>query len=209
MNNVHIIEHPFIQERLHVLRSVKTNTAQFRAAVIECGELFSYEIARSYKTKTVTVKTPLEETASQVLKTHVTIVAILRAALGLVEGLCRYLPHARIGHMGLYRNEDTLKPVQYYCKLPSDMDEGYIILADPMLATGGSLVATLDELSEFTSMKSLSIATLIAAPEGIKKVGAKYPNVPIYTAAVDRTLNEKGYILPGLGDAGDRQYGTI
>ncbi|MCA9731580.1 uracil phosphoribosyltransferase [candidate division KSB1 bacterium] len=209
MKNIHVIDHPFMQERLHLLRSKKTSTGQFRKAVIECGEMLSYEIARNYPTTLISVETPLEITESRILKMQVTIVAILRAALGLAEGLARYFPEARIGHMGLYRNEDTLKPVQYYCNLPSDIDDGHIILADPMLATGGSLVASLDELAEFTNMKTLSIATLIAAPEGIKKVSEKYPDIPIYTAAVDRELNAKGFILPGLGDAGDRQYGTF
>ncbi len=208
MKNIRTFNHPFLQERLAVLRDKNTDTAHFRRALIECGELLSIEIARDLPTSEITVETPLEPATVAVMEYSVTVIAILRAALGLAEGLTRYLPDARIGHIGIYRDKETLKPVKYYCKMPSDLANGYMILADPMLATGGSLIAALDVLAALTSLANLRVATIVAAPEGIAAVHEKYPQIPIYTAAVDRELNDLGYILPGLGDAGDRQYGT-
>ncbi|KAA3619293.1 MAG: uracil phosphoribosyltransferase [Calditrichaeota bacterium] len=209
MKNVNIVDHPFLLDRLRILRDKNTTTTQFRNTVIECGEILSFAISQDFPTKSVTVETPLEFTKVFTMNYPVTIVAILRAALGMTEGLTRYFPDARIGHIGIYRNEETLKPVNYYCKMPSDLSAGYIVVADPMIATGGSLIAALDVIATMTTLDSLRIATLIAAPEGINAVSEKYPNIPIYTAAVDRELNELGYIVPGLGDAGDRQYGTF
>ncbi len=208
MHKITVCEHPFIQHRLTILRDKSTPVHQFRLALRECGALMAYEMAKDHPTKTVRVQTPLEPANGLRIETPVVLIAILRAALGMVEGMAEFYPDSRIGHLGMYRDPRTLQPVFYYSKLPADLNHHPIILADPMLATGGSIVAALDELKKFDCLDAVKIATLIAAPEGIARVREKYPDVPIYTAAVDRQLNEKGYILPGLGDAGDRQYGT-
>lgn len=208
MKHVHVVDHPFLQQRLAELRNKNTSTAQFRRAVIECGEILSVEITRDLPTSSIEVETPLEPTTAKIMSYPITVIAILRAALGLVEGLSKFLPNTRIGHIGIYRNEETLKPVNYYCNMPSDLASGFIILADPMLATGGSLIASLDVLAGKTPLENLRVATILAAPEGIAAVHEKYPEIPIFTMSVDRGLNDVGYILPGLGDAGDRQYGT-
>ena len=209
MKNVYISDLPLLKERIGILRNKETETAVFRKTVLECGELLSIDISHDLPTIEATIQTPLEETKSLQLKHPITVVAILRAALGMVEGLLRYLPQAKVGHIGIYRNEETLQPVKYFYKMPKDIGLGPVILADPMLATGGSLITTISELVNDISLDSLRIATLIATPEGIEAVHKVYPTVPIYTASVDRQLNENGYILPGLGDAGDRQYGTL
>lgn len=207
--NVHLCDNPLIQHRLSILRDKHTGSAEFRRNLIECGSLMAYEIAATFPTTPYEVETPLERAAGLQISVSITLVAILRAALGFVDGLSTYLPQARIGHIGLYRNEKTLEPVQYYIKLPSNLSEDRVILADPMLATGGSLLAGLDLLLEKgCSATNIVIASLLAAPEGIRHVHSYYPDIPIFTAAIDRQLNEHGYILPGLGDAGDRQYGT-
>ncbi len=208
MHKITLCDHPFIQHRLAILRDRNTPFNQFRIALKEYGTLMAYELAKDHPTESVTVETPLEPASAQRIEKPVVLIAILRAALGMVEGMAEFYPDARIGHLGMYRDPKTLQPVFYYSKLPVDLNHHPIILADPMLATGGSIVAALDELQKFQCLDSVKIATLIAAPEGIARVREKYPDVPIYTAAVDRQLNEKGYILPGLGDAGDRQYGT-
>ena len=209
MKNVTIIDHPFLQQRLAELRDKNTDIAHFRQAVIECGEIMSIELTRDLPTNPIDVETPLETTTAATMNYPITVIAILRAALGLVEGLRRFLPAARIGHIGIYRNEKTLKPVNYYCNMPSDLANGFMILADPMLATGGSLVASLDALAELAPLNNLRIATMIAAPEGITTVRKKYPDIPIVTMTTARELNDGGYILPSLGDAGDRQYVTV
>jgi len=209
MNNLYICEHPFIDERLAILRNKQTPVAQFRRALAECGPIMSYQVLQDLPTQEQEIETPLEKTTVRTINAQVTFVAVLRAAIGFVEGMIHFLPQARIGHLGLFRDEETLMPVQYYRKLPSDISAGPVILADPMLATGGSIVAALKELASLDCTDNVKVATLIAAPEGIETVHRAFPDVPIFTATVDRQLNEKGYILPGLGDAGDRQYGTF
>lgn len=171
--------------------------------------MLAYEIARQFTLTPTEVETPLEKTGGGTLDEPVTLVAILRAALGLVDGMATYLPHAKIGHLGMYRDEQTLQPVHYYTKVPADIHKSSVILADPMLATGGSIVAGLDFLAAHGCTEKTFVVCLLAAPEGIDAVRARYEHVPIYTAVVDRELNDKGFILPGLGDAGDRQYGTL
>lgn len=209
MNKVIICDNPLLQHRLTILRDKQTPYPEFRRALRECGALMGFEIGRELPTEAVRVETPLESTTARKLAGHVSVIAILRAAIGFVEGLAQYLPDAKIGHLGLYRDEETLKPVRYYEKLPADIAAHPVILADPMLATGGSLVAALDNLHEMGCNSNIRVATLLAAPEGIARLRAHYPKTPLYVAAVDRELNEKGFILPGLGDAGDRQYGTL
>lgn len=208
MHKTTICDHPLIQHRLAILRDRKTSVSLFRRALRECGALMAYEISRDHPTEPVQVQTPLEPAEGRMLAAPVVLIAILRAALGMVEGMAEIFPEAAIGHLGMYRDHETLQPVWYYTKLPADLDSRPLILVDPMLATGGSIVAALEELETRTELHRIKIATLIAAPEGIARVREKYPDVPIFAAAVDRQLNEKGYILPGLGDAGDRQYGT-
>lgn len=209
MSNLVVSDHPFILERLALLREKTTSTAVFRKTMSECGALLSYEICQHFPTISKRIETPLEKAEAIVLQYPIVVIGILRAALGLVDGLITFIPDAKVGHLGFYRDEATLQPVEYYSKLPSNLDKAQIILADSMLATGGSMLAALDMLQKHDCLKSTFVATLIAAPEGVKAVHAKYPNIKIFTAALDRELNEKGYILPGLGDAGDRQYGTF
>lgn len=209
MNNTFVCDNPLIQHRLTLLRDKDTDILTFRKFLFECGTLISFEIARQFELTRVPIETPLEKTIGTQISFPITLVAILRAALGFVDGLATYLPNTKIGHIGLYRNEETLQPIHYYKKLPSDIGEGIVILSDPMLATGGSIIAALEHLASIGCQKNVIIACLLAAPEGIQKIRKRFVDIPIYTAAIDRELNEKGYILPGLGDAGDRQYGTF
>ncbi|MDZ7345071.1 MAG: uracil phosphoribosyltransferase [candidate division KSB1 bacterium] len=208
MSTVCVIDHPLIQYRLTILRDRGTPAPLFRQLLCEIGELMIYEMARDLPTEPMVVETPLEKTIGQRLKIAIHLVTILRAGITMVDGMAKLLPHASIGHLGIYRNEQTLQPVIYFKKLPPFTPEDRIILVDPMLATGGSAVASL-ELLQNAGAKNLYVATLIAAPEGIKKIQHHFPEVSIYTAAVDRQLNANGYILPGLGDAGDRQFNTM
>lgn len=208
MKNVHICSHPFLQHRLTILRDKRTSYPLFRRTLIECGALMSCELGRHFAMETVSIETPLEEMQSPRMQTRVTFVVILRAALGFVDGLTHFLPEAKIGHIGMYRDERTLEPVSYYQKLPGDITSTTVVLADPMLATGGSLLAAMKRLAEIGCRRNIMVACLLAAPEGVQAFHGEYPEIPIYTAALDRQLNSNGYILPGLGDAGDRQYGT-
>jgi len=173
----------------------------------EVASLMVYEVTRNLPVKERKLVTPLEESTGFVLSKPVTLVPILRAALAMCDGILSLIPHARVGHVGLYRNKDTLKPVEYYVKFPKDLDQSEIIVIDPMLATGGSAAAAIDIIKKHGG-KNMTFVCLVASPEGIKALHESHPEVPIYTAALDRELNEKGYILPGLGDAGDRVYGT-
>jgi uracil phosphoribosyltransferase len=207
MYKVNVIEHPLIQERLTVLRHHITPAPEFRRLLTEIGELMLYEILREISTETITVQTPLEKTTGLRLKNTIHLITILRAGIAMTEGMARLLPEAHIGHLGIYRNEQTLQPVVYYSKLPTFAPQDWVILVDPMLATGGSVAVGLGILRK-AGASNLFIATLIAAPEGLAMVRKNFPEVPIYTTAVDRQLNDKGYILPGLGDAGDRQFNT-
>lgn len=207
MKNVHIFNHPLIQQKLFYLRDKRTNNLHFRTMLNEIAGLMVYEVTRNLPVKERDLETPLEKTTGFVLARTVTLVPILRAGLAMCDGILSLIPHARVGHIGLYRDKETLEPIEYYLKFPKDMQDSEIIAIDPMLATGGSAVAAIDVVKKYGG-KSISFVCLVAAPEGIETFHKSHPEIPIYTAALDRQLNEKGYILPGLGDAGDRIYGT-
>ena len=205
--NLHILDHPLIQQKLYYLRSKKSNNLSFRNMLDEIAALMVYEVTRDLPLDEREVETPLEITTGYVLSKKLTLVPILRAGLAMCDGILKLIPQARVGHLGLYRDKDSLKPVEYYSKFPSDMNESEVIIIDPMLATGGSAVAAVD-LVKKTGVKSIRFVCLVASPEGVKHMAERHGNVHLYTAALDRQLNEHGYILPGLGDAGDRIYGT-
>lgn len=206
--NVKVMDHPLIQHKLTILRDKNTGVKEFRELVEELAMLMGYEVTRNLSVEDAIVETPICETRSKVIAgKKLGIVPILRAGLGMVDGMLRLIPAAKVGHIGLYRDPVTLKPVEYYCKLPSDVDERDLIVLDPMLATGGSAAAAISFLKQ-KGAKSIKLVNLIAAPEGIKTVVAEHPDVEIYVAAVDERLNDHGYIVPGLGDAGDRLFGT-
>jgi uracil phosphoribosyltransferase len=206
-SNVILVTHPVIQTKLTELRDFSSDHRKFRALLDEIASLMVYEVTRDFPTKPKVVQTPLEKTTGQVLARHVTLVPILRAGLGMASGVLRLLPEARLGHLGVYRDEKTLEPVPYYQKLPPDIAGTEVLLIDPMLATGGSATAAVQFLKK-AGVTSMRFVCLVAAPEGIQAFHSHHPEVPIYAAAIDRQLNEKGYILPGLGDAGDRVFGT-
>lgn len=206
--NVTVMNHPLIQHKLTLLRDKNTGVKEFRELVEELALLMGYEVTRNLTVEDIEVETPICKTTSKVISgKKLGIVPILRAGLGMVDGMLRLIPAAKVGHIGLYRDPETLKPVEYYCKLPSDVAERDLIILDPMLATGGSASAAISFLKE-RGAKSIKLVNLIAAPEGIKTVVEAHPDVEIYVAAVDEKLNEHGYIVPGLGDAGDRLFGT-
>jgi uracil phosphoribosyltransferase len=205
--NVIVVDHPVIQTKLTELRDHAADHRKFRALLDEIASLMVYEVTRDWPTKAKPVRTPLEETIGKVLARDVTLVPILRAGLGMADGVLKLLPDARLGHLGVYRNEQTLEPVSYYQKLPPDIARTEVLLIDPMLATGGSGTAAVSFLKK-AGVTSMKFVCLVAAPEGIRAMHKAHPEVPIYCAAIDRQLNDKGYILPGLGDAGDRIFGT-
>lgn len=201
------INHPLVQHKLTILRDKDTDTKSFRENLNEISKLMTYEATKNFKTVETEVETPLMKTSGCTLEDKVAIVPILRAGLGMVEGIQDLIPTAKVGHIGVYRNEETLEPVYYYCKLPADIEKRKVILVDPMLATGGSAVYAIDYLKE-QNAKEILFMCLVAAPSGIEKILNKHPDVSIYTAKIDQGLNEKGYIYPGLGDCGDRIFGT-
>jgi uracil phosphoribosyltransferase len=205
--NVILIDHPVIQTKLTELRDYTADHRKFRALLDEIASLMVYEVTRDWPTTPRPVQTPLERTTGRVLARQVTLVPILRAGLGMAEGVLRLLPDARLGHLGVYRDEKTLEPVSYYQKLPPDIASTEVLLIDPMLATGGSASAAVQFLKQ-AGVSSIRFVCLVAAPEGISALHKQHSEVPIFCAAIDRQLNEKGYILPGLGDAGDRLFGT-
>jgi uracil phosphoribosyltransferase len=205
--NVIVIDHPVIQTKLTELRDYTADHRKFRALLDEIAGLMVYEVTRDWPTQPRVIQTPLERMTGRVLARQVTLVPILRAGLGMAEGVLKLLPDARLGHLGVYRNEETLEPVPYYAKLPPDIAATEVLLIDPMLATGGSGSAAVSVLKR-AGVASLRFVCLVAAPEGIQALHQLHPEVPIYCAAIDRQLNEKGYILPGLGDVGDRIFGT-
>ncbi len=207
MTNVTVINHPVVQTKLTELRDYTTDTREFRALLNEIASLMLYEVTRDWPTKPRPVQTPLEKITGVELARRVTLVPILRAGLGMSDGVLALLPDARMGHLGVYRDEKTLEPVSYYTRLPPDIAETEVLLIDPMLATGGSGSAAISFLKK-AGVTNMRFVCLVAAPEGIAWLHQQHPEVPIYTAAIDRQLNEKGYILPGLGDAGDRIFGT-
>lgn len=208
MSNLHVVDHPLIQHKLTIMRSVKTGSKDFRQLLEEISLLMGYEITRDLPLRDIEIETPIAKMKAKTISgKKVAIVPILRAGLGMVDGLVSLIPVAKIGHIGLYRDETTHTPVVYYCKLPFDIDSRIVILCDPMLATGGSSSDAIQMLKD-KGCKSIRLMCLVAAPEGIAKVQADHPDVDIYTAAVDERLNENAYIVPGLGDAGDRIFGT-
>lgn len=207
MKNLAIINHPLVKRDLTLLRDKNTPSNLFRAILRRTASLMAYEVTRDLSVQTISVTTPLEKTKGYKVVHPFVLVPILRAGLGLVGGFVEVLPDARVGHIGLYRNEDTLKPVDYYAKFPENLGKALIIVLDPMLATGGSATAAVTFLKE-KGAKKIRFVCLVAAPEGIRMLSKNHPDVKIYTCAVDRRLNSKGYILPGLGDAGDRIFGT-
>lgn len=208
MNTLHVLDHPMIQHKLTIMRKKDTGTKDFRELLEEISMLMGYEITRDFPLEDVEIETPMQKmTAKQVAGKKVAVVPILRAGLGMVDGLLRLLPVARVGHIGLYRDHDTHKPIVYYCKLPTDISERLVIVTDPMLATGGSASDAIQMLKE-RGCKNIRLMCLVSAPEGVKYVQTQHPDVEIYTGALDTCLNEDAYIMPGLGDAGDRLFGT-
>ncbi len=207
MQNVIVSKHPLVAHKLTKLRDISTEPKKFRELVREIAGLLCYEATADLETMPVSVTTPLTETTGVHLKEKIGLVPILRSGLGMVEGIWELVPGAEVWHIGLYRDEKTLKPVQYYNKLPLDPTVSVCLILDPMLATGGSAVATVDILKNW-GVRKIKFVGLIGAPEGIKALETHHPDVPIHLAAIDERLNEKGYIVPGLGDAGDRQFGT-
>jgi uracil phosphoribosyltransferase len=206
--DVHVITHPLVQHKLTLMRQKDRSTNSFRRLLREISILIAYEITRDVPTQMITIETPLETTLSPVIDGKKTVfVVIMRAGDGFLDGMLEVVPGARVGHVGLYRDPKTLVAVEYYFKMPQDMHERDAIVLDPMLATGNSAVAAVDRLKE-TRPRSIRFVCLLAAPEGLANFHAHHPDVPVYTAAVDRCLNDHGYIVPGLGDAGDRLFGT-
>jgi uracil phosphoribosyltransferase len=207
--NVTIIDHPLIQHKLTLMRRVETSTAKFRALLHEISLLLAYEITRDLPLKYETIQTPIAEMEAPILAPDkkLVIVSIMRAGQGLLDGMLELMPSARVGHIGLYRDPGSLIPVEYYFKVPHDIEERDMLVVDPMMATGNSAVAAISRLKT-TNPKSLKFICLLAAPEGIRNFHEEHPDVPIYTAAIDLGLDEHGYIVPGLGDAGDRLFGT-
>ena len=208
MGNLCVFDHPLIQHKLALIRDENTSSKEFRSLVEEVAMLMAYEVTRDFPLQEVEVKTPVAVAkAKKIAGRKVALVPILRAGLGMVDGMLALIPAAKVGHIGLYRDHDTLQPVEYYCKMPSDLQERDIILIDPMLATGGSASAAITFLKE-RGAKSIKLMCLIAAPEGINAVQSTHDDVDIFVGAVDDCLNEHAYIVPGLGDAGDRLFGT-
>ena len=208
MSNVHVINHPLVQHKLTLMRRKDASTNSFRRLLNELSSLMAYEVTRDMPMQDIEIETPLETMTGKVIdgKKQV-LVSILRAGNGFLDGMLNVIPGARVGHIGLYRDPATLQPVEYYFKMPSEMDERDIIVVDPMLATGNSAAACVDRLKKLNP-RSIKFVCLLAAPEGIATMQKAHPDVPIFTAAIDRELNDHGYILPGLGDAGDRIFGT-
>ena len=208
MSNVHLIDHPLVQHKLTLMRRKDASTNTFRTLLNELSSLMAYEVTRDMPLQDVEVETPLETMTGKTIDgKKLVFVSILRAGNGILEGMLNVVPGARVGHVGLYRDPETLEPVEYYFKMPQEMEERDIVIVDPMLATGNSAIAAVDRLKQLKP-KSIKFVCLLTCPEGIAALQKAHPDVAIYTAAIDRQLNEHGYILPGLGDAGDRIFGT-
>jgi len=207
-SGVVVFDHPLIAHKLATIRSKDAGHRMFRAALSQIAGLMVYEVTRSLPTETVDIQTPMTTTKCSIIKGTITIVPVLRAGLGMIDGILEVMPEARVGHLGLARDEQTLEPVAYLNKLPVDIDAGPVILVDPMLATGGSASAAISMLRQ-AGANDIRMICLVAAPEGIERLRKDHPEVTIYAAALDDRLDESGYIVPGLGDAGDRMYGTI
>jgi uracil phosphoribosyltransferase len=205
---LYVFDHPLIQHKVTILRDKRTGHKEFRELVEELAMLMAYEVTRSHPTAEIDVETPLTLTRGRTIAgKEIAVVPILRAGLAMETGITRLIPTARVGHLGIYRDPDSLEPVPYYSKLPPDIAEREVLILDPMLATGGSTVSAIDTLKQ-KGCRTIRVLAIIAAPEGVQKVHDAHPDVEIYTAAVDERLNDHGYILPGLGDAGDRLFGT-
>ncbi|MHB8963088.1 MAG: uracil phosphoribosyltransferase [Saccharofermentanales bacterium] len=208
MENVFIFDHPLIQHKISLMRDKRTTTKEFRELVSEVSMLMAYEVTRDLPLKEIEIETPVAIARTKVLAgKKMALVPILRAGLGMVDGMLNLMPMAKVGHIGLYRDPKTLEPVEYYCKLPEDAIERDIVILDPMLATGGSASAAVSFIKE-RGIRSIKFMCLIAAPEGVRRLHADHPDVPIFCAALDEKLNDHAYIVPGLGDAGDRLFGT-
>ncbi len=208
MSTFHLVDHPLIQHKLTIMRDKYTSTKAFRELLAEISMLMGYEITRTLPLEDVEIETPIQKaTFKRLAGKKLAIVPILRAGLGMVDGLTKLIPSARIGHIGLYRDPDTHLPVEYYCKMPPDIDDRLVIIVDPMLATGGSASDAITMVKK-RGAKNIVLMCLVSAPEGVAKVQADHPDVDIYSAALDERLNEHAYIVPGLGDAGDRIFGT-
>lgn len=208
MGKFEVLDHPLIQHKLTLIRDKSVGTKIFRETVNEISTLMAYEVSRDMPLEDVTVETPIAKTVKkQLAGKKVAIVPILRAGLGMVDGILELIPAAKVGHIGMYRDETTLKPHEYFVKLPSDIDQRQLFVVDPMLATGGSAIMAIDALKK-RGATNIKFVCLVAAPEGVKALQEKHPDIDIYTASLDEKLNEDGYIVPGLGDAGDRLFGT-
>lgn len=208
MSTLHIVDHPLVTHKLTIMRDEKTGSKDFRQLLSEISMLMGYELTRDFPLETVEIDTPVSHMSAKKIKgKKVAIIPILRAGLGMVDGLLSLIPAAKVGHIGLYRDPETHKPVEYYCKLPFDIEKRMVILCDPMLATGGSSSDAIAMLKK-KGVSSIRLMCLVAAPEGVAKVQKDHPDVDIFTAALDERLNEHAYIVPGLGDAGDRLFGT-
>ena len=208
MNNVHLVDHPLVQHKLTLMRRKDASTASFRRLLNELATLMAYEVTREMPMQEIEVETPLETTVGKVIDgKKLVFVSIMRAGAGILDGMLAVVPGARVGHIGLYRDPKTHTAVEYYFKMPSEMHERDVIVVDPMLATGNSAIAAVDRLKEVRP-RSIKFVCLLTCPEGLKAMAAAHPDVPVYTAAIDRQLDEHAYIVPGLGDAGDRIFGT-
>lgn len=208
MDKVHVLDHPLLQHKLSILRDERTGVKDFREVVSEIATLMCYEATRDLPLEEVEIKTPVATAKFKALSgKKLAIVPVLRAGLGMVDGILTLIPSAKVGHIGLYRDPQTLEPVEYYCKMPNDISERDVIILDPMLATGGSASAAIQFIKNY-GVRHIKLMNIIAAPEGIERVHKDHPDVDVYCAAVDEKLNDHGYIVPGLGDAGDRIFGT-
>ena len=210
-NKFHVMKHPLIEHKLTILRQTTTGTKDFREIVNEIARLLAYEVSRDLPLEEIEIETPIVKTTQNTLAgKKVVVVPILRAGLGMVDGILDLIPAARVGHVGLYRDEETMQPVEYFVKMPSNLEERQLYVVDPMLATGGSAIAAIDSVLESgAKIENIKFICIVAAPEGVKALQEAHPNVEIYAAALDEKLNEQAYIVPGLGDAGDRLYGTL
>lgn len=208
MSKLFVMDHPLIAHKISMMRSVDTSVKDFRELINEVALLMGYEATKDLVLKETKVQTPLAETTGHVIDKQVALVPILRAGLGMVDALMSLIPAAKVGHIGLYRDHETLQPVEYYCKLPTDIEKRQVLVLDPMLATGGSSAAAIDFIKQ-RGAKKIKLMCIIGAPEGVAVVQKAHPDVDIYVAALDECLNENGYIMPGLGDAGDRLFGTM
>lgn len=209
MKNVHILDHPLIQHKFTLLRDKRTGAKDFRELLSEISMLMAYEITRTFPTEEIEIETPVTKAKGKKLAgKKVALIPILRAGLGMLDGMLRLIPAAKVGHVGLYRDPSTLAPVEYYCKLPTDVANRTLIVVDPMLATGGSASAAITLLKE-KGAKDIILMCLVAAPQGVGTIEKDHPDIPVFLAAIDEKLNDHGYIVPGLGDAGDRIFGTL